>query len=158
MLRASLIAMLAVAAAVTCRSDYPQVRAYFLERGISHCISGNCMQGNGKEDIGNGLVYEGHFENYVPDGDGLLYENGNLVYSGKWDSGFPAQEDATLASQSEGTQAPVTGKLGPKVKDYGDQKGINTAIVILSVIQAASGGPSIRAPRGVPHEPRIPEQ
>lgn len=119
MLRACLIAMLASAASVTCRSDYPQIRAYYLERGISHCISGNCMQGYGKEDIGDGYTYEGHFEDYVPDGEGRLFQNNELVYSGKWDAGYPAEKDARWA-KSDGTQSPVADSFGPKFRDHGN--------------------------------------
>jgi|JI10StandDraft_1071094.scaffolds.fasta_scaffold566167_1 hypothetical protein len=101
----------------SCQSDYPRIRAYYQQRGISHCLSGNCMQGIGKSDIGNGLIYEGRFEDYLPQGEGKLYQANQLVYSGKWDAGYPADKEFAMKAKDHGTKSPIVEKLGPELKD-----------------------------------------
>lgn len=112
------------------------------------------MQGNGKSDIGDGLIYEGHFSDYMPDGTGSLYQDGNLIYAGKWDNGFPADKEIGLFSGNNdvGTQNPGSGGFGPKLKDYGDQKGINIAVSILTALACAAGSGACRnsGPRSLP--------
>lgn len=112
------------------------------------------MQGNGKSDIGDGLIYEGHFSDYMPDGAGSLYREGHLLYIGKWESGFPADKDIALFSgkENEGTQNPRSKGFGPKLKDYGDQKGINAAAAVLVTLACATGSRACRnsGPRSLP--------
>lgn len=117
-----------------CISDDGRLRDFYQERGISHCLSGNCMQGQGKVQVTDTLIYEGHFDNYLPDGEGSLYEGDKLIYSGNWDYGHPSggQGVITYAAREDGTQAPTTGKMGPHVKDYGDQGFWNVVGAILT--------------------------
>ncbi|MBY0480721.1 MAG: hypothetical protein K2Q21_05145 [Chitinophagaceae bacterium] len=51
------------------------------------CLSGNCENGIGKYRFKNLGIYEGHWKNALPDGEGtMLYADGSL-YSGDWKNG-----------------------------------------------------------------------
>lgn len=50
------------------------------------CISGNCLNGNGSRNMGNGTKYEGDFTDGLEDGRGMrTYTDG--VYDGMWKQG-----------------------------------------------------------------------
>jgi hypothetical protein len=65
------------------------VLGFSLQLSAQRCLSGDCQNGTGKMDYGDGAVYEGEFRNGKIDGKGMLqFRNGNR-YIGNWSNQRP---------------------------------------------------------------------
>lgn len=81
------------------------------------------MDGIGKVQITETLFYGGHFTDYLPDGDGTLFEKDQVLYEGKWSAAHPEKEGVIrYTSREDGQVDAYTEHVDPGKPPYNGDK------------------------------------